>query len=384
MNIVVCGHIDHGKSTLIGRLLYEGKQIPDSRMSEVQKLAEEMRKKFEFAYFVDAFGDEIAQERTIETTSLRFHTDKREYVITDVPGHKEFIKNMLTGASRADASILVVAADEGIQEQTKRHLFLLNLLGIKNLIVFINKVDKSELTDINELELSLRGMVSNYSFKKVNLTLGSALTGLNIYKRHKSQPLPTLVELLDGIDEPVKDDKPLRFLVQGNYNGVTVGKVVSGEIGVWNDLYFSPSGSEGKVVNIIGEGNSIGLRLSFNRISKIPERGDVGSREFLRPARNIDAQITLISDSLKEGEEFMLKLGTRKLKAAITAFGQRLDSETGETLESKADLIKENESAKVCIRTQGDLVAEHFNYIPELGRFVIAKEKRVIGLGIVL
>ena len=134
VNVVIIGHVDHGKSTLIGRLLYDSDSITEGRVEEIQKLAEEFKKTFEFAYFLDSFDDELKEERTIDTTGVMFK-GKNLYSVTDVPGHKEFIKNMLTGASHADVAVLVVAADEGIQEQTGRHAFLIHMLGVKQRLV---------------------------------------------------------------------------------------------------------------------------------------------------------------------------------------------------------------------------------------------------------
>ena len=140
VNVVIVGHVDHGKSTLIGRLLYDSDSITEGRVAEIQKLVEEYKRRFEFAYFIDSFDDELKEERTIDTTGVMFK-GKNLYSITDVPGHKEFIKNMLTGASHADVAVLVVSVEEGIQEQTGRHAFLINMLGIKQLFVVVNKMD---------------------------------------------------------------------------------------------------------------------------------------------------------------------------------------------------------------------------------------------------
>jgi len=140
INVVIVGHVDHGKSTLIGRLLYDSDSITEGRVEEIQKLAEEYKRRFEFAYFIDSFDDELKEERTIDTTGVMFK-GKNLYVITDVPGHKEFIKNMLSGASHSDVAVLVVSAKDGIGEQTGRHAFLIHMLGIKQIFVIVNKMD---------------------------------------------------------------------------------------------------------------------------------------------------------------------------------------------------------------------------------------------------
>nr|MBC8274679.1 50S ribosome-binding GTPase [Chloroflexota bacterium] len=142
LSAVIVGHVDHGKSTLIGRFLYDSETLPDDRMAEIQKLLEEYKKRFEFAYFLDSFEEELQEERTIDTTRVLFKGQgENYYTIVDVPGHKEFIKNMLTGACHAQVAVLVVSAPDGVQEQTRRHAFLVNMIGIKNIIVAVNKMD---------------------------------------------------------------------------------------------------------------------------------------------------------------------------------------------------------------------------------------------------
>ena len=140
VSVVIVGHIDHGKSTLIGRLLYDSETLPEGKMAEIQRVIEEYRKKFEFAYFLDSYEEELKEERTIDTTRVLFK-GKNYYTVVDVPGHREFIKNMLSGAAHAQIGILVVAAPNGVEEQTRRHTFLLHMLGIKRIVVAINKMD---------------------------------------------------------------------------------------------------------------------------------------------------------------------------------------------------------------------------------------------------
>jgi len=173
VSVVIVGHVDHGKSTLIGRLLYDSETLPEDKIAEVQKLFEEYKKRFEFAYFLDSFEEELMEERTIDTTRVLFK-GRNYYTVVDVPGHKEFIKNMLTGASHAHVAILVVSVAEGVQEQTRRHTFLLDLLGIKQVIVAINKMD----------------MVSydQDSFRQVKEETTQLLSSLGLSLIHISEP----------------------------------------------------------------------------------------------------------------------------------------------------------------------------------------------------
>ena len=176
LNIVIVGHVDHGKSTLIGRLLYDSDSVTEGRVEEIQKLAEEYKRRFEFAYFIDSFDDELKEERTIDTTGVMFK-GKNLYTITDVPGHKEFIKNMLSGASHADIAVLVVAASEGIQEQTGRHAFLIHMLGMRQLFVVVNKMDAVNYNkDIfNDIKNKVSKLLTTFGYRDVTFIPGSAI-----------------------------------------------------------------------------------------------------------------------------------------------------------------------------------------------------------------
>ncbi|MFW6105247.1 MAG: GTP-binding protein, partial [Chloroflexota bacterium] len=205
VNVVIIGHVDHGKSTLIGRLLYDSESITEGRVEEIQKLAEEYKRRFEFAYFIDSFDDELKEERTIDTTGVMFKGKKNLYSITDVPGHKEFIKNMLTGASHADIAVLVVAADEGIQEQTGRHAFLIHMLGIKQLLAVVNKMDivdyKQEV--FQTIKSGVSKLLASLGYSNIDFIPISAMEGDNIYKpsqRMEWYEGPTLIQTLDEVE----------------------------------------------------------------------------------------------------------------------------------------------------------------------------------------
>ena len=147
LNIVAVGHVDHGKSTVIGKLLYDTHSLPEGAVEKVKRIAKETGKPFEYAYLLDAFEEEQKQGITIDTTQIQFSTDKRDYVIIDAPGHKEFLKNMISGAANAEAALLIVDAKQGVQEQSRRHAYILSLLGIKKVYVIVNKMD---LVDYSE------------------------------------------------------------------------------------------------------------------------------------------------------------------------------------------------------------------------------------------
>jgi small GTP-binding protein len=396
VNVVIIGHVDHGKSTLIGRLLYDSESITEGRVEEIQKLAEEYKKRFEFAYFIDSFDDELKEERTIDTTGVMFKGQKNLYAITDVPGHKEFIKNMLTGASHADVAVLVVAADEGIQEQTGRHAFLIHMLGIKQLFAVVNKMDivdyKQEV--FQTIKSGVSKLLASLGYSNIDFIPISAMEGDNIYKpspRMEWYKGPTLIQTLDEV-KVSKELKPLRFVVQDTYNvdleRVVVGRVESGTLRRGDEVIFQPSGVRGKIRNmkVFGgelekaeQGDSIGIVLD-----KEVKRGDVcGLMEAPPvPTGEFLGEAVLLEKNLRKGERLELRCGTRRVSCEIKEIRERINSETGEVVEKQPAEISENEAATIVFATE-PLVVERFSEIPELGRFVLVKDRN-IGAGVVL
>ncbi len=395
VNIVIIGHVDHGKSTLIGRLLYDSDSITEGRVEEIQKLAEEYKRRFEFAYFIDSFDDELKEERTIDTTGVMFK-GKNLYAVTDVPGHKEFIKNMLTGASHADVAVLVVAAEEGIKEQTGRHAFLIHMLGIKQLFVLVNKMDVVDYREEVFLDVKnkVNKLLTSFDYHGITFIPGSAMEGDNIYK--KSQRMawykgPTLIEALDGV-ELIKLTKPLRFVVQDTYsvdsNKVIVGRVESGVLRRYDEIMFSPSGVKGKIEKMVvfnGEmdkaeiGDSIGIVTNCK-----PKRGDVGGSIKNPPVsvKEFVGEAVLLANRLRKGEIVELRCGTNRVRCEVKEIREKINSETGEVMAKYPDYISEHEAATILFATE-PLVVEKFADIPELGRFVLVRDKN-IGAGIVL
>jgi len=395
MNVVMIGHVDHGKSTLIGRLLYDSDSIKEGRVEEIQKLAEEYKRRFEFAYFLDSFDEELKEERTIGTTGAMFK-GKNLYSVTDVPGHKEFIKNMLTGASSADVAVLLVAADEGIQEQTGRHVFLIHMLGIKQLFVVVNKMDIINYREevFQKIKSEVTKLLASFDYHDVEFIAASAMNGDNIYNRSGQMDWyhgPTLIEALDEV-ELTKETRPLRFVVQDTYlvdsSPVVVGRVESGTLRKGDEVIFYPSGAKGKIENIMvfqGEleeaetGDSIGIVTDCE-----PKRGDVcglvknpplSTREFIGEA-------VLLDNELSKGEMVQLRCGTKKVSCEVKEIREKINSETGEVMENYPNQINEHEAATILFATE-PLVVEKFADIPELGRFVLVRDKN-IGAGVVL
>ena len=395
VNVVFVGHVDHGKSTLIGRLLYDSDSIKEGRGEEIQRLAEEYKKRFEFAYFLDSFEDELKEERTIDTTKVMFKGENL-YTITDVPGHKEFIKNMLTGASHADVAVLVVSAEEGVQEQTGRHAFLIHMLGIKQILVVVNKMDivgyKEEV--FQDVRNHVAQLLASFGFQAMKFIPVSAMEGDNIYKKSERMEWyhgPTLIETLDRMKLSRKV-KRLRFVVQDTYlvdsDKVIVGRVETGTLRKGDEVIFHPSGVKGKIEKIKvleGElekaeaGDSIGIVTGCE-----PKRGDVCGLVESPPVCTDEflGEAFLLDKNLRKGEVVTLRCGAQRIRCEIKEIREKINSETGEVMERHPTAISENEAATILFATE-PLVVEKFSDIPELGRFVLVRDKN-IGAGVVL
>lgn len=397
VNIVIVGHVDHGKSTLIGRLLYDSETLTGDRIAEIQKLIEEYKKRFEFAYFLDSFEEELEEERTIDTTRVLFKS-RHYYTIVDVPGHKEFVKNMLTGASHAQLAILVVSAPDGIQEQTRRHTFLLNMLGITNILVAINKMDlmdyKQEAFD--RVKEKTAAFLASMDFSIGEFIPISALEGDNVYKpsaRMEWYTGPTLIQALDGIELEEAGDKPLRFVVQDVYTlasgKVTVGRVESGVLNRGDQLVFQPSAIKGKVEKIIVFPGEVDLARSGDSVGIVMqpevERGNIGGH-LQQPPVAVDrflGEVVLLEGMLKPGDEFELKCGAKKSACRVQQIRKRISSETGRVIQKNPAGIEAGDAAIVVLKTE-PLVAERFSEIPELGRFILVRNGKNIGAGVIL
>jgi len=397
LNAVIIGHVDHGKSTLIGRLLYDSEVLPEDKMAEIQKLIEEYKKKFEFAYFLDSFEEELKEERTIDTTRVLFK-GKNYYTIVDVPGHKEFIKNMLTGACHAQVAVLVVSAPDGVQEQTRRHTFLVHMLGIKEIIVAINKMDLEDYQQsaFDRVRAEVTQLLSSLGYSRIKFIPISAMEGDNVYKPSERMTWyqgPTLIQTLDGTELEEVGSMPLRFVVQDVYDvdseKITVGRVESGTLKKGDELVFQPSGVKGRVAKIKvfpGEvtkaesGDSVGILMACE-----PRRGDVAGHMTNQPIA-VDSflgEVALLEGTLSQGEELEMQCGTKRTRCLVGEIREQINSETGEVIGKGIAQIGENEAATIVFKTE-PLVVEKFSEIPELGRFIIAIGKKNIGAGVVL
>ena len=397
VSVVIVGHIDHGKSTLIGRLLYDSETLPEGKMAEIQKVIEEYRKRFEFAYFLDSYEEELKEERTIDTTRVLFK-GKNYYTVVDVPGHREFIKNMLSGAAHAQVGILVVSAPNGVEEQTRRHTFLLHMLGVRRIVVAVNKMDLMDYREdaFQKTAADTQKLLSAFGYDAVGYVPVSALEGDNVFKPSERMPWyrgATLIQVLDSVEPEQEVAKPLRFTVQFNYevnsSTVTVGRVESGMLRKGDQLLFQPSGLKTTVEGmkapsgepeVSAAGDSVGLILGQQ-----PNRGDVGGHPEAGPipATRVLGEVVLLEGTLNKGDRLQLKCATKRADCQVEEIRERISSETGEVLGHNPPAIGENDAATVVFDTE-PLVAEKFSDIPELGRFILVKDGRNVGAGVIL
>ena len=251
LKIVIVGHVDHGKSTFVGRLIHDTGSLPEGKLEQLQKAAERRGVPFEWANLMDALQSERDQNITIDTAQIWFHTQKRQYVIIDAPGHKEFLKNMVTGAANAEAALLLIDAHEGVQENSRRHGYLLHLLGIRQIAVLVNKMDLASYSQdrFRAIEQEYRAWLNTIGLTPKQFIPIAAKHGDNVAARSVNMPWwqgPTVLETLDEFEVaglPV--NQPLRFPVQDVYRfderRILAGRVESGSIKVGDRLIFAPS-----------------------------------------------------------------------------------------------------------------------------------------------
>ena len=403
INLVIVGHVDHGKSTLIGRLLYDTGKLSPERIADLREVSKNTGKELEFAYVMDHLKEEREQNVTIDTAQTFFSTDKREYVIIDAPGHVEFTKNMVTGASLAEVAILIVSAREGVEEQTRRHAYILGLLGLKQAIVVINKMDTVEYSDarFEEVKEQTISHLSTIGIEPTFVIPISAIEGDMVAKRGDSMDFyegPTVLEALDTFKiRESRDNMPLRFPIQDVYKHdpkrILVGRIESGKLEVGEKVLFYPSGKTSTIKTVemfrqeatkASAGMSIGITITEPLFI---ERGEVMIHPGDTPtiADTIDANVFWMSKKpLKKGERLHLRCATQEVDCTIKEIKKRLDSSNLSVIEENADHIENNEVGELTIVTDDPIVIEDFNRVEELGRFVLVKDLDVAAGGIVI
>jgi elongation factor 1-alpha len=409
-NLAIIGHVDHGKSTLVGRLLFETGSVPEHVIEQYREEAEEKGKGgFEFAYVMDNLAEERERGVTIDIAHQEFDTDQYYFTIVDCPGHRDFVKNMITGASQADNAVLVVAADDGVAPQTREHVFLARTLGINELIVGINKMDvvdygedayREVVDEVKQLLKQVRFNTEDASFIPI-----SAFEGDNVAEKTGEMPWydgPTLLEALNNLPEvEPPTDAPLRLPIQDVYTisgigTVPVGRLETGTMHPGDMVSFQPSDVGGEVKTIemhheevdrAGPGDNVGFNVRGVGKDDI-RRGDVCGPADDPPsvAETFQAQIVVMQHPsvITEGYTPVFHAHTAQVACTVESLDQKLDPASGEVAEENPDFIKSGDAAVVTIRPQKPLSIEPSSEIPELGSFAIRDMGQTIAAGKVL
>ncbi|MCF7728777.1 MAG: hypothetical protein K9M81_00250 [Chthoniobacterales bacterium] len=408
LHIITVGHVDHGKSTLLGRLLYDTDSLSQEQLAALHEASAAEGKKLELAFVLDAFLEEQAENITMDITHIPFRTSERHYVMMDAPGHKEFLKNMLTGASCAEAAILLISIVDGLQEQTRRHVQLLSLLGIDQVIVVINKLD---LVNFSQEAFELVSQLTQKLFQEWALPVPwiiptAASLGENIASLSSQMPWyegQTVLQCLDMLTPKKFLEKgPLRFVVQDIYSSekfpLVVGRVESGSLRVSEKLIFWPQerGERRARVRSIEEwgassppqhafaGESVAITLEE---SILVQRGDIASRPQQTPLQCTDLNVRLFwleALSLRVDQKIFLLLGTQRLLARVTFIENIVDATTMKLIQRSPCSLHQHEVADVCFHLHQPLVFDYYDELPVTGRLAIESEKGLVGAGIII
>ena len=403
VRIVSVGHVDHGNSTLVGRLLHETGSLPEGKLDMLKAVSARRGMPFEWSFLLDALQTERDQGITIDTTQIRFRTRSRDVVLIDAPGHAEFLRNMITGASQADGAVLIIDALEGVRDQTRRHGYLLHLLGIKQVAIVVNKMDRVDF--------------SADRFKAISDEISAHLTGLGVtpsavipisardgdgVAEHTPRigwyKGPTVVEALDAL-EPARplEQLALRLPVQSIYKfddrRIVAGRIESGHLAAGDEIVIMPAGKIAKIKTVEswpvtplrgshGAGRSVGITLDRELFI---ERGDViaHAKATPRDTRRIRARIFWLHEKqLSKSDQILIRLGTRETRASVVAIEKAVDP--GELSNEETTAIARNHVGEIDISLAQPIAADPYQDNPRTGRLVIEVNGRIAGGGLVL
>jgi elongation factor 1-alpha len=410
INVVFVGHVDHGKSTTVGRLLFDAGAVPEQEMRKLKEKAEEMGKGgFEFAFVMDNLKEERERGVTIDLSHKKFSTPKYDFTIIDAPGHRDFIKNMITGASQADAAVIVIGS-EGVQAQTKEHAFLAKTFGVGQVIILCNKQDlnKYDQAKFNATKAQAEQLLKSVGYKTENVKIipAASYLGENIVKRSPNMPWytgPTLIEALDLLTVPVKPTNlPLRMPIQDVYSItgiglVPVGKIETGILKAGDKVIIVP-GREGKGVSgevksiemhheMITEaepGDNVGINL------RGPEKKDLARGDVLGHPNNVPTVSTEFTANIivlnhptviTVGYTPVFHIHTAQVACQITEIVKKINPANGETIQEHPDFIKNGDAAVVKIKPMQPLVIEKNKDIPQMSRFAIRDSGVTVAAG---
>ncbi len=407
LDVVVAGHVDHGKSTVVGRLLADTGSLPQGKLDQVKDLCARGARPFEYSFLVDALKDEQRQGITIGAARLFFKTARRGYMITDAPGHVEFLKNMVSGAAHADAALLVIDAAEGVRENSKRHGYLLKMLGVRQLCVLINKMDSVGHGEaaFRALARDCESFLARLGVKADHFVPTSARDGGNIARRSEEMPWyegPTVLEALEGFREkappserafrmPVQDI--YKFTESGDVRRIVAGTVEAGSVAAGDELVFHPSGKTATVKTLEdyppsdrgsrSEGEAAGLTLAEDIYVR---RGEIAAKKGEPPpsvtSRARAGIFWMGVEPLLPGRDYALKLGTARVRARLESVVFVLDASTLEERRDRRE-VRRHEAAECVLSFDAPLAFDLPEHNAALGRFVLVDGCEISGGGLI-
>ncbi|MEC4891189.1 MAG: GTP-binding protein [Nitrospira sp.] len=403
LNIVIVGHVDHGKSTLLGRLYADTGSLPDGKLEKVQAICRQQGKEFEYAFLFDAFLEEQEQGITIDTARTFFIWKGRQYIIIDAPGHKEFLKNMISGAARAEAALLLIDALEGVKEQSKKHGYLLSLLGVRQFAVVVNKMDlvgyRQDVFD--GIEKEYREFLGQFKAVPERIIPVSAKMGDNIANRSDKMPWYTGPTVLDTLSlfkkEPPRSQQPLRLPVQDVYKfdarRIITGRITAGTLRVGDHLVFSPSNKRANISSIEAfnvdpplteshAGQSVGITLDEQIFV---ERGEVATHQETLPLVSTAFRANVFwlgKRPLERGRKYQLRVATKEVDCEVSAIHRIIDTMDLAQQQGSATVNK-NQVAELTLRTKAPVAFDLSASFEATGRFVLVDEYDIAGGGIV-
>ena len=402
INLVIAGHVDHGKSTLIGRLLHDTDSLTEGKMAAVKAMSERRGMPLEYAFLLDALQAERDQGITIDTTQVLFNSKKRSYLIIDAPGHKEFLKNMISGAAQADAGVVVIDVEEGIQEQSRRHCYLLRLLGLKEIIIVVNKMDLIEYSQrkFNHLKKQIVEYLSDIDLACKAVVPISARDGQGLIDLSEKMPWYTGSNFIDTLDQLPEanstNDLPTRLPIQDVYKfderRIIAGRIESGTLKIGDELLFTPSNKRAAIESfevwnakdqktkaIAGE--SVGIILNEEIFI---ERGHIASLSTDAPIETnvFRGKVFWIGNKpIIAGDRLKIKIGTEEHISEVQAIENKIDLSSLEAID--VDRLEKNDIGEVVFRTKSTVALDPFEKNHRTGRFVLINEYETVGGGIV-
>ncbi|MDH4084432.1 MAG: GTP-binding protein [Nitrospira sp.] len=403
LNIVIVGHVDHGKSTLLGRLYADTDSLPDGKLDKVRAICKQQGKEFEYAFLFDAFLEEQEQGITIDTARTFFMWKGRQYIIIDAPGHKEFLKNMISGAARAEAALLLIDALEGVKEQSKKHGYLLSLLGVRQFAVVVNKMDlvgyRQDVFD--GIEKEYREFLGQFKAVPSQFIPVSAKLGDNIANRSTTMSWysgPTVLDTLGAFSkEAARSEQPLRFSVQDVYKfdarRIITGRIAAGRVKVGDHLVFSPSNKRANIRTVEAfnieppptegqAGQSIGVTLDEQIFV---ERGEIASHQEHLPSVSTAFRANLFwlgKRPLEKGRKYLLRVATKEVDCEVAVIHRIIDT-MDLAQQQGSSTVNKNQVAELTLRTKTPVAFDLSASFETTGRFVLVDEYDIAGGGII-